>query len=268
MKPPSGNSPAPFPQGHALATLQGQAPASPRGRALAGLLAGSLCLSACGGDFKLPGAYRIDIQQGNVIEQYMLLRLKPGMDKSQVRIILGTPILIDPFHTNRWEYIYTLSRGGELRRQRHFTLYFDDDGKLDHVAGDVTPGRDDIRDLGKQNRAVDVPLTKAGKKGFFRNVFGGRSAEPEQTPAADEQGASGGDKEEMALYGETADAAGGDEQGATDNGEEATALYGDAKRAAGDDEEQATSGDEKTIFDKTTPAAKATPTAEETLYSQ
>ena len=162
-----------------------------RGRRLpAGLLC--LCAFAAGlsgcagdGDFKLPGAYRIDIQQGNVIEQSMLLRLKPGMDKNQVRIILGTPILIDPFHANRWEYIYTLSRGGEIRRQRHFTLYFDDEGKLDHVEGDVVPGADDLRDLGKQTRTVDVPLTGTREKGFFRKMFDDEPpAEEGQEPPA------------------------------------------------------------------------------------
>ncbi|MGI9228830.1 MAG: outer membrane protein assembly factor BamE [Gammaproteobacteria bacterium] len=132
-----------------------------------------LCLlSGCAseGGRKLPGVYRIDIQQGNVIQQTMLLRLKPGMDKNQVRFIMGTPAIIDPFHDNRWEYIYSLSRGGETRQQRHLILHFEDE-QLAYVEGDVTPGQDDMQDPGKQTRTVDVPLEKSRKKGFFRNVF-------------------------------------------------------------------------------------------------
>jgi outer membrane protein assembly factor BamE len=60
-----------------------------------------LLLSACSynGSVNLPGVYRIDIQQGNVLEQPMLDKLKAGMDKNLVEFILGTPALIDPFHT-------------------------------------------------------------------------------------------------------------------------------------------------------------------------
>ena len=103
-------------------------------------LAAALLLAACANksDFKLPGVYRIDIQQGNIIEQAMLAKLKPGMDKSQVQFIMGTPSLVDPFHTNQWEYIYTFSKRGGPRKQRHITLHFEDD-KLAYLDGDVGP---------------------------------------------------------------------------------------------------------------------------------
>ncbi len=134
----------------------------------------SVTLGGCAkeGDFKLPGVYRINVQQGNVIEQEMLLKLKPGMDKNQVKFILGTPVLVDPFRSNRWEYVYTLSRGGQVRQQRHLTVYFEE-GKLAYVAGDVVPGtvRDEVIAPASQARTVEVPLQKQKDKGFFRTLF-------------------------------------------------------------------------------------------------
>jgi outer membrane protein assembly factor BamE len=54
----------------------------------------------------------------------MLDKLKPGMTPAQVRFILGTPLVVDPFHKDRWDYVYRLERGGKLHRaparHRHF----------------------------------------------------------------------------------------------------------------------------------------------------
>ena len=139
------------------------------------LLASSLiCLSGCAteGDWKLPGVYRPDIQQGNIIEQDMLDKLKPGMDKNQVRFIMGTPVIVDPFHTDRWEYIYTYSKGGERRQQRHITIYFKDD-KLDYIRGDVVTAERKLTDddLGNTSVTVDVPL-KTRKDTIFGKILG------------------------------------------------------------------------------------------------
>lgn len=138
-------------------------------------LAAALLLAACANksDFKLPGVYRIDIQQGNIIEQAMLAKLKPGMDKSQVQFIMGTPSLVDPFHTNQWEYIYTFSKRGGRREQRHITLYFEDD-KLAYLDGDVVPGleRPEDETLNKPSNTVEVSLPQGKKRGFFSRMFG------------------------------------------------------------------------------------------------
>ena len=130
-------------------------------------------LVACSheGTPKLPGVYRIDIQQGNIVDSEMLSRLKPGMDKNQVQFIMGTPSLVDPFHTNRWEYIYTFSKGGKHRKQRHITLHFTDD-KLAYVDGDVVPGLERPDEItNKPSKIVDVPLRKYKKRGFFSKLI-------------------------------------------------------------------------------------------------
>ena len=80
------------------------------------------CSRSFDGGYNPPLLYKLDVQQGNVIEQDMLDRLKPGMDKEQVRYVMGTPVLIDPFHNNRWEYIYSFQKGGGIREQRHIHI--------------------------------------------------------------------------------------------------------------------------------------------------
>lgn len=80
--------------------------------------------------------YKADIQQGNAISQDMLARLKPGMTPSQVRFVLGTPLLVDPFRNNRWDYVYRLERGGKLIESRRVTVVFEND-KLKGIEGDV-----------------------------------------------------------------------------------------------------------------------------------
>ena len=130
-------------------------------------------LTACTheGTFKLPGVYRIDIQQGSIIDSEMLSRLKPGMDKNQVQFIMGTPPLVDPFHTNRWEYVYTFSKGGRQRKQRHVTLHFEDD-KLAWIDGDVVAGLERPEELtNKPTKIVDVPLREYKRRGFFSKLI-------------------------------------------------------------------------------------------------
>lgn len=81
--------------------------------------------------------YKIDIQQGNVVTQEMIVKLKPGMTPSQVRFVLGTPLVVDPFRNNRWDYVYRLEKGGALQETRRITVVFEDE-KLKGIEGDVT----------------------------------------------------------------------------------------------------------------------------------
>lgn len=90
----------------------------------------------------IPGvtAYKIDIQQGNAVTQEMVAKLQPGMTRNQVRFVLGTPLLVDPFRADRWDYFYSYTKRGELIEQRRLAVYFKDD-KLDRVDGDVIPAK-------------------------------------------------------------------------------------------------------------------------------
>lgn len=69
--------------------------------------------------------YKVDVQQGNVLEQEQLEKLKVGMKKNQVIFLLGTPLLTDPFHKNRWDYVYAFKPGGKKIASKSLTLFFD-----------------------------------------------------------------------------------------------------------------------------------------------
>jgi outer membrane protein assembly factor BamE len=105
--------------------------------ALPSLLAAVL-LSGCGVP-NIPGItpYRMEIQQGNSVTQDMVARLTPGMSKEEVRVVLGTPLLTDIFHAERWDYVYSREPvGGGSREQRKLVVHFTD-GKLARIDGDV-----------------------------------------------------------------------------------------------------------------------------------
>ncbi|MFZ2302220.1 MAG: outer membrane protein assembly factor BamE [Gallionella sp.] len=75
----------------------------------------------------MPSPYKMDIRQGNYITPEMREKLKLGMNKSQVRYVLGTPMISDAFHGNRWDYVYRLERDGRVIEEQRLTLYFDGD---------------------------------------------------------------------------------------------------------------------------------------------
>ena len=87
----------------------------------------SLLLSSCGGTTGLFSLYKMDIRQGNFVTADMREKLKLGMTRQQVRYVLGTPMVSDPFHDNRWDYVYLLEHRGKLTEQQRLTLYFDGD---------------------------------------------------------------------------------------------------------------------------------------------
>lgn len=103
------------------------------------VLSSLLILTALGGcsavsDFVKP--YRIDVRQGNFVDQAMVAQLKPGMSREQVRFVLGTPLVTDVFHADRWDYVYRLQPGKGEVQQRRLTVVFED-GKLARLEGDV-----------------------------------------------------------------------------------------------------------------------------------
>jgi outer membrane protein assembly factor BamE len=87
---------------------------------------------------RIPGVtpYKPEIQQGNFVSQEMVSQLKPGMSKEQVRFVMGTPLLTDIFHADRWDYVYWRESPSGKREQRRLAVYFED-GRLARVDGDV-----------------------------------------------------------------------------------------------------------------------------------
>ena len=108
----------------------------------AAALAALVLAAGCSYVPRIPGVtpYKIEIQQGNFVSQEMVAQLKPGMTKEQVRSVLGTPLLTDIFHAERWDYVYWREQSDGTREQRKLVVHFDD-GKLARVGGDVvSPG--------------------------------------------------------------------------------------------------------------------------------
>ena len=121
----------------------------------------------------LPGVYSLDIQQGNIINQEMIDQLRPNMTKRQVLYIMGSSMLVDIFHQKRWDYLYSEQPGGEARKQKRLSLFFNGD-KLIGVQGDFRPSiLPVIRE--SNETTVDVPARNLDKtlwekiSGFFND---------------------------------------------------------------------------------------------------
>ena len=92
-------------------------------------IASFLVLSGCNniGSMDFPGVYKISIPQGNIITQEMVDQLRPGMTKRQVIFVMGTPLVRDPYHQDRWDYVYNFQPGGGERGQERLSVLFEND---------------------------------------------------------------------------------------------------------------------------------------------
>jgi len=144
------------------------------------LVAFTAALSACSYKPSFINEYKIDVQQGNVLSQESIGQLKPGQTRDQVRFLLGTPLITDLFHQQRWDYAYHYRNGrsGEVESRR-LAVFFDADDRLLRVEGDVAPATAaDLNAPVAQSRLVDLgslspeaaaqPLPPREPPGFFR----------------------------------------------------------------------------------------------------
>lgn len=147
------------------------------------LAASCVLLAACSLKPSFLNEYRIDVQQGNVLNQDMVAQLKPGQTRDQVRFLLGTPLITDIFHQQRWDYVYRYQNGqtGQVE-SRKFAVFFDTEGRLERVAGDVevaevaeltTPAaKSQLVDLGElSGEAADKPLPPPEERSYFRTLM-------------------------------------------------------------------------------------------------
>ena len=109
--------------------------------------------------------YRPDIQQGNFVSKEMLSQLKVGQTREQVKFILGTPLLTDAFHTDRWDYPFYLARGnGELTSAR-VTVYFKDDKVEKFDGGNLPTEREYIARIAGPAKALAKEAPKKEEAG-------------------------------------------------------------------------------------------------------
>jgi outer membrane protein assembly factor BamE len=136
-------------------------------------------LAACTYKPSFINEYKIDVQQGNVLTQDMVAQLKPGQTRDQVRFVLGTPLIADMFHQQRWDYVYRYENGRTGRiESRKFSVFFNADGRLERVGGDtdvaavadLTSPQNNTRlvDLGTlSGEEANKPLPPRKEPGFF-----------------------------------------------------------------------------------------------------
>ena len=124
-----------------------------------------LLLAGCSW-FPSIGVYKLDVNQGNYITVDQVDKLKVGMTPQQVRLALGTPLLVDPFHASRWDYSYSFQRQGRMLEQRQFTVYFVND-KLARWEGDEAPPPPaEVARSGGGDAILDKSLSLAPKTGY------------------------------------------------------------------------------------------------------
>ena len=132
------------------------------------LLALVVALAGCSYVQRL-GVYKLEINQGNYVTKDMVERLRPDMTKSQVRLILGTPLVIDVFHADRWDYVYHHEVGGKAVENRRFAVFFTND-KLAKWEGDDAPAAPVYRASTAEEAAKKEPA-KSEEKGFFGRLW-------------------------------------------------------------------------------------------------
>ncbi len=102
------------------------------------LITFSLLTTGCSW-LKFPGVHKVDIQQGNIVDQEMIDKLRPGMSMSQVQFVLGTPLVVDTFNQKRWDYFYSRVTSAGIKTEERVTIYFDDEDNLERMTGDYLP---------------------------------------------------------------------------------------------------------------------------------
>ena len=104
------------------------------------MIAGLCLLSGCGiSNIKIPKLYKVAIQQGNVITQDMVDKLKPGMTRRQVAFVMGEPVIQDPFDDTKWVYLYSIDVPGVFSQESRLILFFDENDLLTVISGDYAP---------------------------------------------------------------------------------------------------------------------------------
>jgi outer membrane protein assembly factor BamE len=127
--------------------------------------------------------YRIEIIQGNFVSREQAQAVKPGMPRSQVRDILGTPLLMSAFHADRWDYVFTYKKPGQPPQQRKLTAFFKGD-VLDRIESDELPTEAEfVASLDGRKREGKPPVLEASEESL--KAFAERNRPASPPPASD-----------------------------------------------------------------------------------
>jgi len=130
--------------------------------------------------------YRVEVVQGNVLTKELVARVKTGMSRTQVRDLLGSPLLTDTFHEARWDYVFTIRRQGAPVQQRLVAAHFDGDKLSKLELPDDLPNENDfvasINTYKPGNQPPKLELSEGERKALPKPA---RSGEPAPTAAAE-----------------------------------------------------------------------------------
>lgn len=115
-------------------------------------------LSAC--SYLTP--YKLDVPQGNAITADQVAKLKLGMTRAQVKFLLGTPLLVDAFHPNRWDYLYYDSKGGKLQNDKRYNVTFDGD-RVIGMGGETLPAKANVAEKAPEDPRAAAKAAEANK---------------------------------------------------------------------------------------------------------
>jgi len=121
------------------------------------ILLSFIFISAC----SVPQVYKLTVQQGNIVTQDMLDKLKEGMTQRQVAYIMGTPLIKSPYDQDRWDYRYTLERRDEVVKSYHVAIFFTDE-IYSHYEGKVPKGKvlerqQEVLEEKREDTLLDIP---------------------------------------------------------------------------------------------------------------
>jgi outer membrane protein assembly factor BamE len=140
-----------------------RAPLAPRAGALASLLVGIAALSGCASFVNtdrvlgLVTPYKVEVVQGNVVTKEQAALIRPGQTRAQVRDILGSPLLTDVFHTDRWDYVFTIRRQGAAPQQRQVIVRFEGDALKSIEAPDLPAEREFVASIDTFKTSRNAP---------------------------------------------------------------------------------------------------------------
>jgi len=127
------------------------------------LASGALLASGC--------VYRMSIQQGNYLVTDSVSQLKEGMTRSQVRFLLGTPMVPDAFDNDRWDYYYYFnSRHVKEPLKRRLTVFFQDE-KVQRYENEGVPTQADIEQSERDLKRAKAAAKERDDRGFFKRIF-------------------------------------------------------------------------------------------------
>jgi outer membrane protein assembly factor BamE len=166
----------------------------PRAARFALGLAACAAAAGCGGIDRASMAvvdritpYRVEVVQGNFVSKEQVESLRPGISRQQVRDTLGTPLIADAFHRDRWDYVFTIRRQGVEPQARKLTVFFKGDA-LERFEGDTMPSEAEfVATLDNKRRNAQVPELEASEerlKQFAPTRPAAAAAAPEAPPAA------------------------------------------------------------------------------------